>query len=230
MLEITQDAESRAELAHMSAMLAEYPLAAERAIGSSLRSEGYRLRMEMKEAIARGGVATHRWPGINPQAKWMTAVRRRGWVKNWRTVTRGKRKKWRGKEYWSERFRRTVSQGMTRQLKTGTPLAKFKGGLRYNYDKATTTMQVGFVNPSTPFQKILERHATGFATPISAKARRFAFAMGLPISKYKRFFHIPARPLVGPVWEKEKAHSLRNIEEKFMEMIAREISRGRTLS
>ena len=190
------------------------------AIGKALQPEGYRLRREMSDAIDKGGVSTNKWPGINTQARWMTAARKRGWIKNWRMVWRGKKgNKRRGKEYWSERFRKTISASRARQLQTAAPFAKFKGGLRYDYDKDKTTMEVGFVNPSTPFQKILERHAGGFSTPISAKARRFAFAMGLPISKHKHFFNIPARPLVGPVWKQEESQSLRNIEQKFLETV-----------
>ncbi len=40
--------------------------------------------------------------------------------------------------------------------------------------------------------------------------------MGLPLSKSKHFFHVPARPLVGPVWRQEEAQSLRNIEQSFL--------------
>ncbi len=196
MIEITLSDLGKGAVADIQEALDHYPEAAGKAIGAAFR---------------QGGVAGSKWPKINLAARRMSQANRSfGWVKNWRSKYRGRKgKKWRGREYWSER-----PPGPARRARD-LPFQKFKGALRYRVDDDGLGMEVGFIETSFEFERIIERHAAGFTNPITAKARRFAFAMGLPVSKGKSSFHVPARPLVGPVWRREEGESVRNIEETF---------------
>ncbi len=130
MISLEVDKAGQAALVSIESVLRDYPQVSKRAIGKALRSKGYRLSREMRAAIDKGGASTAKWPGLNVQAKWFKRARQRGHVKNWRAVRRGRRKQWVGREYWSERFLKTVAAGAARRAQTGQPFARFKGGIR----------------------------------------------------------------------------------------------------
>ena len=181
----------------------------------SLKSEGWRLKELIKLAVWRGGPSSAPWKKLNPHTgvldrKQYRSSARLRWIKNTKTVRRGKR-------------RVTVYKQVMLSTKTA-PLAKFAGAVRYKYDYDDKLMNIGFIRKvglTYGMFKLAGMHAKGYQTPITPKMRKMLFALGFPVKKSTTTLETPARPLIEPVFREEKKDIMRNIEKKFMASILR---------
>lgn len=209
MLEIHFDKRGEAAIENLADLMEKWGPVAERAVNSSLKSEGFRLRDILQRALQSGGPAGHSWTKLSPHTPVLKQGSRR-WLKNWKMVWRGKKgTKRRGREYWE-----------WKGLPTAEPFARLKGGLRYKLDAEQSLLSVGFVNPSTGLAKMLKLHAKGFSTPISDRQRRFFFALGFPLKKSTTKVSSPARPLIEPIFIAEHNNIVAKLEEKFFRAMA----------
>jgi hypothetical protein len=76
--------------------------------------------------------------------------------------------------------------------------------VRYQYRSypEREVMRIGFLTRN--LQRIAERLASGFSIPVTKRSRKFFFAIGLPLRKETTAFVVPARPLIEPVYNREK--------------------------
>jgi len=110
------------------------------------------------------------------------------------------------------------------QPSKSSPLAKLVGFVRSRIDMAAGRVTIGFYQnqgdgaPDPAIEAKVQAQAEGRfllgqTTPISAKMRRFLFAIGLGISA--REFRMPKRRWFGPVFEMVKAAIPIRFREKF---------------
>lgn len=223
MLEIYIEKDGYVSLENMDDLIIQFPEYGRRALQSAIKSEGYRLKKEIQNFIRTKGGGT--WPDLNPHTgilkKAGTKGGRQKSVKNWRSVWRGKKgKKRRGREYWSEK-------GGKRSTAT-SPLLKLVGGIRYEYDKETSAVSIGFVNPNMKLSRLAAAHADGFTTPVTPRFRRFLFALGFPVKKSTTELKTPKREIIGPVFEREKASIAKNIEAAFFNNMERYMNESKS--
>lgn len=211
MLEIHIDKRGEAAIENLADLMEQFGPEAERAINSALASEGYRLRDIMQRVMTgdNAGPVGHSWAKLNPHTPIIKRGSRR-WLKNWKMVWRGvKGKKRRGRQYWE-----------WKGAPTAEPLARFKGGLRYKLDTEQSLLSVGFVNASTGVTRLLKKQATGYSTPVTARLRRFFFALGFPLKRSTTSLETPARPLIEPIFMAEKDNIATELERKFFNSLA----------
>jgi hypothetical protein len=218
----------------MGVLLRAFPAYADRAVASALRSEGWRLKNIVAMAIARGGPDGHKWPQLNPHTGILTNMTRAArkartdgfggvrttWVKNYKSVWRGQKgSKRRGVQYWSVRTKRSTRR---------SPMLRLRGAVRYIYDKARTTMAVGFVRADARLLSWVKAQAKGYTTPVTARARRLMFAAGFPLRRSTRRLVTPARPLIDPIYNRQKPIIQKNLGTKYLEAVTRYIAAGNT--
>lgn len=212
MLEIYFDKRGELAIENLSALLKAFPQYAERAAASALKSEGYRLRDLIKDAIRRGGVDSE-WSKLNPHTG-VLARAKKGSVKNYKMA-------WKGPKGSKRRVRQYKDVMLSTRL---APLSKLYGAVRYEYDDETQTMNIGFLQSagvSAGMLKLARMHAQGFETPITPRMRKMLFALGFPIKKSTTTLKTPARPVIDPVFQQEKNNITRNLELKFFKSLER---------
>lgn len=104
--------------------------------------------------------------------------------------------------------------------KRGQPLAKLLGFVRSRLDVQAGNVTVGFYrnqgggSPDANLERMVEQQARGFATTITAKMRRFLFAIGAPI--VGNTMVTPARPWFRPVRDRFRQDWTKHFQEKFL--------------
>lgn len=203
-------------LEEADALMATYPKYAERALASAMKSEGWRLKNVIRDTIRQGG-PNGSWPKLNPHTGVLNRADK-GWVKNYRKSRKGRKK---GEEA------RRIYRGVMLSTRTA-PLLKLAGGTRYTYDRNMMVTEIGFLSGKSPGATtvLAKKHALGFSVPVTKKSRRWAFGLGFPLKKETTRLDIPARPVVGPVFEQEKGRIVQNINKKVPEKIQEYIQKA----
>jgi hypothetical protein len=187
---------------------------------SALKSLGYHVREEMWRAGTLG-TSDLGWPHLNPRTGVFSSHRgaiKRGNVKNWRSVWRGKKgSKRRGREYWSESPGGKMS---TRE----NPMGRLVNAIRYQMEGDRVT--IGFVKQSSHLRRLAFQLAAGFSTRVTPKMRRFFWAMGFPLKKSTTVLKTPARKWAEPVAEKNRKQFTQVFREKFWAAYDRYQDRG----
>lgn len=212
MLEIHLDERGEIAIENMSALLKAFPQHAEWATASALKSEGYRLKGLIQNAIRRGGVDGE-WDKLNPHTG-VLARAKKGWVKNTKSVWKGQKGS-----------KRRVNQYKEVMLSTRTaPLSKLAGAVRYKYDDDMQMVDIGFIQSagvSDSMLRLARMHAEGYKTPVTPRMRKMLFALGFPVKKTTTKLETPARPVIEPIFEQERDNIMGNIERKFIAAINR---------
>jgi hypothetical protein len=220
MLEIYMDERGELAIENMEALIKAFPQFADRATASALKSEGWRLRELIKDAIQAGGPKNAKWQDLHRKTPRL-AAQKRGWVKNYRMVWKGEKgSKRRVREYWVNQ----PGGGKFRIKRKGGPLSKLAGAVRYEYDKDLEAVSIGFIRDRGVSDRMLSLarlHAKGEKTKITPRMRKMLFAMGVPIKKTTTTLETPARPVIEPVFRMEKDNIPKNIEKKFLAAIRR---------
>jgi hypothetical protein len=188
-------------------LLARFPRHSPRALASSLRSEGYRLQQMIKTAILLGGIAEAKLDPLHPHTLAVRAWERRARQRAARRAKGVRVRKIKRLEHVE------VNPGGIR------PLRKLAGGTRYEYNDSVKTVTIGFFK--MPWREIAEQHATGFKTPVNNRMRKMMFAAGFPLAKGTQELTVPARPVVGPIYKREKDNIIRNVQDKTITNIYR---------
>lgn len=103
---------------------------------------------------------------------------------------------------------------------SGQPLLRLGSSVRYLLDKQSKLVTIGPLNQS--WRGLFKLHAKGFDIDVSsARARKFHFAVRMPLAGGTTKLHVPARPVVGPVYELEKANIVRNMRLKILDNVYR---------
>jgi len=188
--EIYLDTRGEAGIENFDELARHFPKWADRAINSALSSEGYRVLDILKGSFDRGGPPGHSWEKLHPY----TMRLRKGY---------------------RNRTRKKAPKPLTGTERQKNPLLKFKGGLRYKVDKSDKMLSVGFVNASTPFQRMLKKQAEGYSINVTRKMQKLFFALGLPLDADTGRLTVEGRPLIEPVFESERERIAENLERKF---------------
>ena len=199
-------------------LIAKYPRYFKRAFDHVVKSESWRMRGEIKRAIQQGGAAGSKWPKLNPHTGILNQYDRPGkWMKNYRKSRKGVKRGAEAKRMWRN------EQGLVkpRLSMKSSPLLKLAGGTRYYYDPGMMTATIGFMSSRSPGATTIlaKKHAMGFSVPVTKRSRRRAFGLGFPLSKEKTQIKIPARPVVGPVFEQEKGAIVQNVNHGVLSNI-----------
>ncbi|OPY15244.1 MAG: hypothetical protein A4E66_00163 [Syntrophus sp. PtaB.Bin001] len=208
-------------LENAEALMAQYPQYAKRALTSAIRSESWRLKNVIRDTI-RGNGPGGSWPGLNPHTGVLNKAAK-GWVKNYR------KSRYRFTAKGTIKYKKAVNIYRDRMLSTKTrALQKLAGGTRYTYDNDLMVSEIGFLSGRSPGATtvLAKKHAQGFNVPVTPRSRRWAFALGFPLKKGTSLLNIPARPVVGPVFEKEKGRIVQNINKKVPEKIMEYIQKA----
>lgn len=247
MIELYIDPRGELAIENVADLLDKYPNAAERAVVAAMKSAGNMLRGEMKSAVEHGGPSGSKWQQLNPHTAIISRANQRLTgtyqglnrpVKLQNFVTRtvidpktGQKKKKR--IYWYQEGGKTATRqrGGGRSEKQNraqvdisarrAPLLKFKGGLRYNFSNEDALLSIGFINPkwADRFRRLTGQHAAGYSTTVSRQMQKKMFALGFPISTKQLM--TPARPLVRPVFEENKAQMIERVSQRFMMAITK---------
>lgn len=209
MAEFFVDTKGEFGLEAWSELMGRFPGYADRAIASALKSEGSRLQKIIKLAIQRGGPEGAQWPALHPHTLAIMAARRRH--------TRWAAKRAKGGAVRASTVRKyaghtEISPGMIR------PLRKLAGSTRYYYDDSMKTVTIGFLD--TKRRYIAKRHAEGFTQTVDRRMGKLLAMYGFPV-RTGTVLKVPARPVVGPVFAKEKARIVKNIQEKAVNNVYR---------
>jgi hypothetical protein len=104
-------------------------------------------------------------------------------------------------------------------------ISDFYGKVRklffYQYDRNNNSARIGiipgFLRTGHSAEYLAAKLATGGQTAITPRMRGYFGALGMPISAPS--FLLPARPLVGPLWQDEGSEIMRKIEDRFIERL-----------
>lgn len=227
MLELYFDRRGEVALENLADLMDAFPQFAGRAIASAMRSEGYRLRGIMQDAIAGGGpgkkvaLGTERsWPVLNPHTGVLAQSKRRITTKdfkNYKMVWKGKK----GSKKRVAEYKQVILS--TRQ----DPLLRLRGGIRYAYDPETQLLTVGFVNQPRKVLRWVHAQAEGYSVKVTPRMRKYFFAIGFPLKKTTTTLRVPPRPLVEPIFRAEKDQILANIRQKFTNNVLRYMVEGK---
>jgi len=218
MAEFFVDTKGEFGLEAWGAMLARFPKHAERAVASGLRSEGSRLQRLIKLSIQRGGPPGQPWVPLHPHTHAIILARQR--------QARWARQESQSKMVDGKRVYKKV-RAATRQKYSGhresiatnvPPLRKLAGATRYYYDDVLKTVNIGFLDVKRRY--IAKMHAAGFTKTVDRRMGRLLAAYGFPV-KTGTVLRVPARPVVGPVFDREKATIRKNIQENTINNIYR---------
>jgi hypothetical protein len=193
-------------LEEWSELIGRFPQFSDRAISSALKSEGSRLQKIIKLTIQQGGPD---WPPLHPHTLAIMAARRR-------------QARWAAKEAKGKRVRASTIKkyrGHTEIQPGGVkPLRKLAGATRYYYDDSIKTVTIGFLD--TKKRYLAKKHAEGFTMTVDSRMRKLLAMYGFPV-KQGTVLKVPARPVVGPVFEREKANIIKNIQRNAVNNIYR---------
>jgi hypothetical protein len=98
------------------------------------------------------------------------------------------------------------------------PLRKLAGATRYYYDDTIKTVTIGFLD--TKKRYLAEKHAEGFTKTVDRRMGRLLAMYGFPV-RTGTILKVPARPVVGPVFEREKANIKAHIQQSAVNNIYR---------
>lgn len=231
MIELYIDPRGEIAIENMEELLEQYPRYAERAVASALKSEGYNLKEKMKSAIQRGGPDGQKWQDRQRVVDILTRARN--------SSARIKNFRWEWSDRIAGRKRKRIKKWLWQQRENGydsrplefRAMQRLAGGIRYKYDDNLSMMTVGFINRSglvgSNFARIIRMQASGYETVVSRAMQKMAWALGLRTGRVGSRFKIPARPLVGPIFNQEKDKMTDRIETTFYAAIIRYIAEGR---
>lgn len=106
-----------------------------------------------------------------------------------------------------------VKGGMTKRTDK-QPLGKLKQAVRYKYYDDSNRVVLGWIGKSAEY--LATYHEKGFSYPVTGKARRFFWALGIPMSKGHSRFYIPARPTIGPIYKQYQSKIPVYMEDRIM--------------
>jgi hypothetical protein len=164
------------------------------------------MQQMIKAAIRAGGPAGDQWPDPHPHAYAIRAAKRR---ERRRASRAAKGVKVRGRKIMNH----------VEQASPVKPLQKLAGATRYYYDDAIKTVTIGFLDQKR--RGLGKMHAAGFKIPVTGRMRKMMFAAGFPLAKGTTELRVPARPVVRPVFERERGNIIRNVREKTINNIYR---------
>jgi hypothetical protein len=190
-------------------MISRFPQYSDRAISSALKSEGYRLQQIIKLSIQQGGPESAKWPALQPHTLAIAAAKRR--QKRW-AAKRAKGGKVRASTIAKYGGHTEVDPGGQR------PLARLAGATRYYYDDSTKSVTIGFLDQKK--RGLAKKHAEGYTQKVDSRMRKLLAAHGFPVREGTTL-KVPPRPVVAPVFEKEKGNIIKNIQEKAINNIYR---------
>ena len=193
-------------LEEWSDLVGRFPLYSNRAIASALKSEGWRLQKIIKLAIQQGGAEGSPWAPLHKKTLVVKAGVRREKSRQAR-IARGVK----------VRARKAIE---SQDIDPGgiKPLAKLAGATRYYYDDSIKTVTIGFLD--TKKRYLAKKHAQGFTYTVDRRMGKYLAAHGFPV-KTGTVLKVPPRPVVSPVFEKEKANIIKNIKDKTINNIYR---------
>ena len=187
-------------------LVGRFPQYSNRAISSALKSEGNRLQKIIKLSIQQRGPEGARWPKLHPRTLVVKASARK-----------------------EKRRQAKISKGVKVRARKQTPqgdidtsgqaiLAKLAGATRYFYDDSIKTVTIGFLDKNK--RDLAKKHARGFTRTVDRRMGKYLAMHGFPV-KTRTVLKVPARPVVGPVFERERANILKNVKEKSINNIYR---------
>jgi hypothetical protein len=163
----------------------------------ALKSTGYWLTQEIKEGIqsgAPGGQRYKKFSWLNIPKPDAIKHSHRGTLESYSgglALTKG---------------------GVSRKPKQ--PLGKLKQAIRYQYYSDSNRVVLGWIGKSAEY--LGTYHEKGFSYPVTGKARRFFWALGIPMSKGHSRFYIPARPTIGPIYKHYQSRIPAYMEDRIM--------------
>ena len=98
------------------------------------------------------------------------------------------------------------------------PLLKLAGATRYSYNDSIKTVTIGFLDQRN--RGLGKMHAAGFEKTVDRPMAKLLAAYGFPV-KTGTVLKTPGRPVVGPIFEQEKANIYRNIQTNAVNNIYR---------
>jgi hypothetical protein len=105
------------------------------------------------------------------------------------------------------------------------PMTRLLAGVRYQVNKQTSGLQMGFVEGgkggSQRLQQLARFQAVGYKTKITARMRRLFFALHLPLMSGKTELTTPPRPLIGPIWRRHEVAMKQLFKDKFFANLER---------
>lgn len=188
-------------------LLALFPNYADRAIASALRSEGFRLKNVIRQAIQAGGPEGAKWPKLSPHTLFIRRMIQTYRKRQARIAKGVKVKGYRNKERHVE---------VDNEMK---PLQKLAGASRYFYNPGEKMVTVGFLDQSR--RELAQKHARGFEIVVTPRSRRFHFAVRMPLAAGTTKLKVPARPVVSVIFEREGKQIRQNVYSKVFSNVAR---------
>jgi len=128
----------------------------------------------------------------------------------------------------------TPLRPMTQKLKgsKATPLRRLARMVRFRYGRyrGDQRVQIGFLAPgkggtarfrrqfgTTP-EALARKHEKGKRRRVTQKMRRYFASIGYPIRKSTKYITLPARPMIDPVFRKNRREIPRYLERKFFKV------------
>jgi hypothetical protein len=182
---------------------------------SALKAVGYYVQQRMKYVDTS--------PVLNPLTlRLRLAVDRFGNRKTWKNY----KLVWKGEKGKKKRVReyRAMVTGTT---SNADALARIKNAMRYEVDPEGTKVRIGAVRREKKIRSLLVYHSEQHMTPITARKRRFLFAMRIPVKKSTSVFVTPARDIIGKTENEVMPIVPQLFEEKFYLAIDRYLDAGR---
>lgn len=188
-------------------LLALFPSYADRAIASALKSEGFRLKNVIRQAIKSGGPEGAPWPKLSPHTPYIRRMMQTYRKRQARIAKGVKVKGYRNRK-------RHIESG-----KVPHPLQKLAGASRYFYNAGEKMVTVGFLDQAR--RELAQKHARGFEIDVTPRSRRFHFAVRMPLAKGTTKLKVPPRPVVSVIFEREEKQIRQNVYSKVYMNIGR---------
>jgi hypothetical protein len=182
-------------------LTARFPQFADRAIASSVRSEGARMQKMIKTAMMMQRLFGLDIPPLSPHTAYIKAAVRRERRRNLRIEKGVKVRK------------RKTPEGKHHEIESPVnPLQRLAGSIRYQYNDAIKTATVGPLDEK--WRGLMKMHAQGFSLNITPRSRRFHFAVGMPLAKGTTQLRVPPRPIIAMIFQRERDQIIKNVQEK----------------
>ena len=206
MAEFFVDTKGEFGLEAWAELMGRFPKFADRAISSGLKYEGDRLQKLIKRSIQAGGPPGQPWAPLSLHTLPILAARRRRtrWAAQKKAPRASTVKKYRGHT--------EMDPGGKK------PLLKLAGATRYQYNESIKTVTIGFLDQRN--RDLGKMHAAGFEKTVDRPMAKLLAAYGFPV-KTGTVLKTPARPVVGPIFEQEKANIVRNVQYNAVNNIYR---------
>jgi len=169
----------------------------------ALRSSGWWLKREIQQGIRGGSPAGRPYSPLS-------------WITTNRVLQRplGGYLLWTGSGW---KNTRRIQRKQRIPSKGWRALGRLYGAVRYRFYKDSRKTVVGWINKSAERLGMIQEE--GKNVRITERMRRFFWASGIPLKKETRYIKIPARPTIGPVYEKEEDKIGLYIENKVWDYI-----------